>query len=140
MENVKVNFEVLRDWIKLHWKPVLNYTPLFSTLVKGWYIFHFISVKDRETISAGTWLIGRGSIVLTRWHPGFNLRFERERIRYLWVSLCGLPIQFWHIDILVDLANMIGKYIYLDNAMLRSHDKRRALLLVEVELDVGLPA
>jgi len=139
MENVKVSFEVLRDWIKVHWKPILHYAPLFSTLINGWYIFHFLSVKDRECISTCPWLIGRGSMVLHRWSTGFNPAHERVRVRHLWVSLWGLPVQFWHKKILVALANEIGKFLFVDDDMLRSHDKRRALILVEFEIDKGLP-
>jgi len=73
LENVKVTFETLREWLKVHWKPLLDYTPLFSTLINGWYIFHFLSAKDRECIENCPWLIGRGSIVLQRWTTNFVL-------------------------------------------------------------------
>jgi len=80
LENVKVPFKTVRDWIKLHWKPILHYSPLFSTLINGWYIFHFLTIKDRERITAGPWLIGRGSLVLHKWSTGFNPAHERVRV------------------------------------------------------------
>jgi len=55
------------------------------------------------------------------------------------VSLWGLPVQFWNRKLLVALANNIGKFLFMDDAMLRSHDKRRALFLVEFVVDDGLP-
>ena len=80
LENVKVTFEAMREWLVKHWKPILEYTPLFSTLVNGWYIFHFLSIKDRESISNRPWLLGRGSLVLQQWSVGFNPTHERIRV------------------------------------------------------------
>jgi len=139
MENVKVSFEALRDWILAHWEPILKYTPHFSTLTNGWYIFYFHTDNHREIIEKSPWLIGRGSMVLQRWTPNFNPEHSRLRVRHLWVSLWGLPVQFWDRKLLVDLANQIGKFLFLDDGLFSSHDKRRALLLVEFDLDEGLP-
>ena len=83
MENVKVSFEALREWLQVHWKPILLYTPLFSTLINGWYIFHFLSAKDRENIEKISWFIGRGSMVLQRWSTNFNPAHSRVMVRHL---------------------------------------------------------
>jgi len=50
MEHVKVTIESLKEYITIHWFPILKYSPRFSYLVNGWIIFHFLSVKDREAI------------------------------------------------------------------------------------------
>lgn len=57
MENTRVTFEELKLWILHHWKPLLGYAPRFSTLVNGWFIFHFVTVKDRVLIAKKPWLI-----------------------------------------------------------------------------------
>jgi len=80
MENVRVTYEALRDWIQEHWYPLLKFTPLFSTLTNGWYIFHFLTVKQREDVEKIPWLIGRGSMVLQRWTPNFNPEHSRLRV------------------------------------------------------------
>jgi len=68
--------------------------PLFSVLENGWFVFHLLAIKDRIAITKQTWLIGRGLLVLMRWHSGFDPLHERVNKRHLWVSLFGLPIQF----------------------------------------------
>ena len=64
LENTKATFATMKDWMISYWRPILLYNPLFSTLVNGWYIFHFLNPKDREKIERRTWLVGRGSLVL----------------------------------------------------------------------------
>jgi len=131
LENTKASFATMKDWTISYWRPILQYNPLFSTLVNGWYIFHFLNSEDREKIERRTWLIGHGSLVLQRWTVGFNPAYEQQHVRHLWVSLWGLPEQFWNRKLLVRLANTIGKFLFLDDSMFRSHEKRRALILVE---------
>jgi len=139
LENTKVTFEAMRDWLNSYWRPILKYKPLFTTLVNGWFIFHLLNSKDRDMIAQKTWLIGRGSLVLQKWTVGFNPNQEQLKVRHLWVSLWGLPIQFWEKKLLIRLANTIGKFLFLDELMFRSHDRRRALLLVEFRMEEGLP-
>jgi len=139
LENTKASFATMKDWTISYWRPLLQYNPLFSTLVNGWYMFHFRNTEDREKIERRTWLIGRGSLVLQRWSVGFNPAYEQHQVRHLWVSLWGLPVQFWYRNLLVRLANTIGKFLFMDDSMIRSHEKRRALILVEFQMGDGLP-
>ena len=65
MEHTWVSFVDLKACIVENWKSLLKYTPLFSSLINGWFNFHFLTVADRELISERQRLIGKGSIVLT---------------------------------------------------------------------------
>lgn len=65
MEHTKVSDAFIKSWIVEHWKPLLKYTPLFSSLVNAWFIFHFLLVGDMELIFDCLWLIGKGSTVFT---------------------------------------------------------------------------
>lgn len=108
-------------------------------LVNGWIIFHILSISDREKIEEGVWLIGRGSLVFTRWSLGFNQLVERMRIRHLWVALWGFPIHLWSHKVLMDVGNLLGKSVFMEDTMLLGMDKCCAKILVEIDISHGLP-
>lgn len=139
IEHIKINYAMLNDWVKDYWKPILKYLPRFSFMVNGWIIFHLLSVADRQKIEQGIWIIGSGSLVLTRWYIGFNPLHERIRVCHLWVILRGYPIQLWSRHHFVRIGNLLGRFVFLENSMLFDADKRCARILVEFDTTAGLP-
>lgn len=137
MEHARVSYKMLKSWVFINWKPLLNYTPRFSFLVNGWIIFHLLSISDREILEEGLWIIVRGSLIFTRWHVGFNPLVERIRKRYLWVVLRGFPVHLWTQSILVEVGNLFGRF--MEDSMLFGVDKRCAKILVEFDTIDGLP-
>jgi len=140
IENFSPNMIVVMDWIKYFWKPILRHCPRVVVLLNGWWIFHFLLVADCEVSSRSSWMIGRGSLVLSGWHVDFNPERDPINIRHLWMMLSGLPLQFLCKETLQDVANLAGKYIYLNESSLTSGDLRVAYVLVEVDLRSGLLA
>jgi len=82
----------LKDWMKKTWEPLLEYTPCFSMLMKGWICFNFIKAEDATKILEKFWTIGRGSLVLERWQVSFDPKSAPIRKRHLWALLPGLPL------------------------------------------------
>ena len=54
------------------WNPILKFVLKVLTLVNGWVLFQFLSVEDKEVIESQYWILGVGSLVLGRWHVGFD--------------------------------------------------------------------
>jgi hypothetical protein len=53
--------------------------------------------------------------------------------------LPDFPIEFWSTTIFEAIANSVGKYIFFDPESLRWCNKRTAWVLVEFDIDKGLP-
>jgi len=78
-------------------------------------------------------------MVFIRWHVRFNPLTEKISKRHLWVTLRGFPYQLWTKDILTKVGNMLGKFIFLEESIIHSRDKRAAHILVEFDMEMGLP-
>ena len=73
----------------------------------------FIEEIDATRILEALWTIQQGSLVLRRWHSGFDPLKERAIICHLWVLLPALPSPLWNKDILTGLENSIGHFVAL---------------------------
>ena len=65
------------DWATTHWKPLINYVPTISLLAKGWLVFVFLEVEHALIILNSLWSMGKGFLVLNRWHAAFDPLRER---------------------------------------------------------------
>jgi hypothetical protein len=54
--------------------------------------------------------------------------------------LPDFPIEFWSATIFEAIANSVGKFIFFDSASLRWCNKWTTWVLVEFDMDKGLPA
>ena len=79
-----------------------------------------------------------GSLVLNRWHLGFDPLTKRVTIRHLWVLFLALLYPLWNKDILIELANLIGRFVSLEKEFHLIYYKWMAKVLVEVDITKGL--
>jgi hypothetical protein len=77
--------------------------------------------------------------VLCPWHLDFNPWKEVFPIRHLWCLLPNLPLHFWLWEVFIYVANSIGLFIQLEDRIFIDPDKRMPRVLVELEVDDGLP-
>jgi hypothetical protein len=139
-EYASPNRKEIVEWIDKTWKPILGYCPRFFTLLRGWICIQFLSVSDSQKMLDSTWLFGRGSIVLKRWHCEFHPDREPIKIRHLWLKLPGLPLQFWSREALEAIANTVGRFITVDEDNFFSLERKIAKVLIEINIEDGLPA
>ena len=66
-------------WATEHWKPFLSYVPAISLLVRGWIVFIFLEDAHATSVLNRLWRVGKGSLVLDRWHVHFDPAHERVR-------------------------------------------------------------
>ena len=83
--------------------------------------------------------MGKGSLVLDRWHVNFNPARERVQKRHLWALLPGLPFPLWNHPLLEGVGNTIGRFVVLDDDFMNSYDKRMAKISVELDISKRLP-
>ena len=77
--------------------------------------FYFLSEEDRESIEGRYWMLGLGSLVLCRWHVGFDPCSERLVRRHLWVMLTDYPIECWNIQGFIWAGNTLGTLILVED-------------------------
>lgn len=53
--------------------------------------------------------------------------------------LPNLPIEYLDLGVLRGLGDFVASFVYFDERNLRWNNKRMAWVLVEVDLDLGLP-
>ena len=100
----------------------------------------FLEDKDASLILGSLWTIGKGSLVLGRWHSSFDPLRERIAKRHLWVLLPHLPFPLWSRQILEGIGNTIGRFISVEDDFHLVYDKRVAKILVEMDISRGLLA
>ena len=55
-------------WASDNWKPLFDYIPTISLLSNGWIVIVFLDEGHCTSVLEGIWRIGKGSLVLDRWH------------------------------------------------------------------------
>ena len=70
----------------------------------------------------------------------FDPAWERIQKRHLWAILPGLPFPLWNRSLLEGVGNTIGRFVALEEDFMNSYDKRKAKILVELDITKGLPA
>ena len=71
------------EWKTLSWKPLIHYVPSISLPANRWLVFVFLEESDVSLILDKLWLVLEGSIVLKKWHLGFDPLTERVTVRHL---------------------------------------------------------
>ena len=66
----------------------------------------------------------------------------REKVvkHHLRVIISALPFPFWNKRLLEGIANTIGRFVALEEDFMSVFDKRKAKVLVEMDISQGLPS
>ena len=83
LEYCSMSKEGCIDWVTLHWKPLIHYVPSISLPANRWLVFVFIEESDASLILDKLWPVLDGSLVLKKWHLGFDPLTERVTIKHL---------------------------------------------------------
>ena len=86
-----------------------------TLLAKGWLVFVFLEDTHASLILNSLWKIGKGSLVLNRWHSAFDPLREQVVKRHLWMFLLALSFPLLSRDFLEGLANTIGHFVAIDD-------------------------
>lgn len=85
--------------------------PSMVRLMASWYSFHFLFQEDLIKIKVIPWIKGWIFLALHTWYVGFNPMKETPKKKLIWVKLSGFLIGFWTRQVLMDIGNVIGKFV-----------------------------
>lgn len=128
---LEMNDIEMRKWLATHWKPVIGYTPIISNLMKEWYCFHFLHAADVEAILNGPWVFRRSFHALYRWYIGYDPLKNTPSNNLIWVKVPILPLEIWSKEILEEIGNSIGRFVYVYPWCLGEKDKRISWIFIE---------
>ncbi|KAK4270040.1 hypothetical protein QN277_023126 [Acacia crassicarpa] len=125
---------VIRDRINRMWRPkdALKLIPLSN----GYYIVSFSNKEDREyALQEGPWMIEDHYLIVQRWRPNFNpWKADLQCIIAAWVRLPDVPFEFYNVESLRRIGNMIGKMIKVDRSTSIYDKGGFAPICVEIDL------
>lgn len=101
-------------------------------------MFQFLTEDERASIEQRFWVFSIGSLVLKRWHNGFDPRTEKLLIRHLWIILPGFPMHCWNIGGFMAVANSVGWFILMEEEQLMGAERRSPRMLVDIDSSDGL--
>ena len=76
------------------------------------------------------WVIESGTLVVFRWHSGFNPWKERLKKMNIWVVLLGFPLPCWNLAIFMVVAKAIGHFILIEEYFMLASVIRLPRMLV----------
>ncbi|KAI9111318.1 hypothetical protein K1719_017730 [Acacia pycnantha] len=98
------------------WRPKnpLKIIPLSN----GYYIVSFSNKADREyTFQEGPWMIEDHYLIVQRWRPNFNpWKADLTCNIAAWIRLPDVPFEFYNVESLRRIGNMIGRMIKIDHS------------------------
>ncbi|KAI9107574.1 hypothetical protein K1719_021611 [Acacia pycnantha] len=125
---------VIRDRINRMWRPKnpLKLIPLSN----GYYIVSFSNKEDKEyAFQEGPWMIEDHYLIVQRWRPNFNpWNADLQCNIAAWIRLPDVPFEFYNVESLRRIGNMVGKMIKLDRSTSVYDKGGFARICVEIDL------
>lgn len=108
---------------------------------KGYYIFKFLSIADRDNVLAsGPWHFSSKVIVLQPWQEGIEFS-KSECVKFpIWVKLSQIPLSYWSDEGISYLASAIGKPLFTDEMTSKNELMNFARVCVEVKATFSFPS
>ena len=127
------------DWLEKQLTPFLGYTPEILHLTKVWMGFVCKSLEDVSLLLCLTWVNEGSILMLKRWRVGFDPVTEHFQFHLLWVLMPGLPIHMWNEGALMDIGELLRKFIAVDTTVMKNSSRKMARVLVEMDIHGRLP-
>ncbi|KAI9112910.1 hypothetical protein K1719_016024 [Acacia pycnantha] len=95
-----------------------------------------VSQQDREyAFQEGPWMIEDHYLIVQRWRPNFNpWKADFQCVIAAWVRLPDVPFEFYNVESLRRIGNMIGKMIKVDRSTSIYDKGGFARICVEIDL------
>lgn len=108
---------------------------------KGYYIFKFQSLADRDNVLAsGPWHFSSKIIVLHPWHEGVEFaKTDRDKFP-IWVKLSQIPLSYWSDEGISYIASAIGKPLITDDMTSKNDYMNFARVCIEVKATFSFPS
>lgn len=108
---------------------------------KGYYIFKFSSVNDRDKVLAsGPWHFASKIIVLQKWQGGVEFsKTECDKFP-IWVKLSQIPLSYWSDEGISYIASAIGKPLFTDEMTSKNDLMNFARVCIEINASYSFPS
>ncbi|CAI0389774.1 unnamed protein product [Linum tenue] len=131
-----IGYSTLCNRLKALWRPT-SAMEIFA-LDDDCFLVKLGNDKDYfYALSEGPWVIFDHYLVVHQWTPSFRVTDKLPTTMVLWVHFPGLPVHFYHQELLFALGNMIGRAIKLDYHT--QHQQRAKFARMAVEVDLSKP-
>lgn len=128
----------LKTWASKIWGHHLVDIPFVQTFVCGWFALRFARPKHVNLVLSSFWHFEQAPVLLKWWTPLFDLETERIGVGPIWITLPGLPLQFWSEDIFRRIGNLLGTYMEYDKSFKTTRMMAYARVLVHLDTRGGL--
>lgn len=76
--------------------------------------------------------------MLKRWHVGFDPVTKYFQFMHIWVLLPWLPIQFWNVEAFKSIGNELGRFMFLEDSIIKGGNRKLGKFLVEMDVHNGI--
>lgn len=107
---------------------------------KGYYIFKFQTVADRDNVLAsGSWHFASKIIALQPWKEGVEYSKPECEKFPVWVKLSNIPLSYWSAEGISYIASGIGKPLFTDDMTSKLSLLNYARVCIEIEATFSFP-
>ncbi|KAH1064603.1 hypothetical protein J1N35_029590 [Gossypium stocksii] len=111
----------------------------FIDLGYGFYAVKFEKQGDRfKVMIDGRWKIMDHYLTVKKWKPNFHSKTVVGWSTVIWIHLSGLPLEYFHESVLIDVGKLAGKPIKVDSNTSFGTRGKFARICVEVDLSKPL--
>ncbi|KAH0724818.1 hypothetical protein KY284_000683 [Solanum tuberosum] len=106
---------------------------------EGYYIFKFKSEEDKgKVINFGPYYFSNRPLILKPWVLDFEFDKEILSVVPIWVKFLGLPVRYWSIESLSEIASAVGRPMHTDLVTANVEKITYARILIEVDVSQPL--
>ena len=109
----------------------------YRSAPKGMVQFPFSKLGGLGKNKFQPWINEKSFLVLHHQYIGYNSLHNTPQNKLIWVKLHNLPIELWMKQVMMDIGNAIGKFVYVDPHCLGAQDKRVAQISIQKEYHGG---
>ncbi|XP_042490098.1 uncharacterized protein LOC122070069 [Macadamia integrifolia] len=102
---------------------------------KGYVIFQFQCEDDKAAVWRRSPLrVGDQVIRFQHWKPDFNIHEKQFFTKLVWIRFPDLPPEYWHENVLVSIAKVVGRPVALDRQTRQGLLSYFARVLVQIDI------
>ncbi|CAI9088678.1 OLC1v1023081C1 [Oldenlandia corymbosa var. corymbosa] len=103
--------------------------------IEGYHLYRVTNEEDFYSILLNApWSLDETYIRVLPWNKGFNYKEDNLTAVPTWIRIPGLPVDYFHEDLLRSLIKPLGRYIKADKNTLAVERGKYARLTVELDL------
>ncbi|GKV18314.1 hypothetical protein SLEP1_g28712 [Rubroshorea leprosula] len=133
----KAGYNFIFPRIKAQWKPRGKMDCIDLGL--DFFLIRFHDKEDlNRVLHGGPWFIGPHFLTVRRWEPSFDPAKATFKTTTIWARLPHLPIEYYDVQILERIGNMLGTPLRLDAYTAHQSRGQYARICIQVDLDKPL--